>query len=83
MRIQANWFIVLVIICATVFSFILEMFKDIGATHAKTFCAYNRVFVEFTEHGKTWGTLMLDWAGKPIPCREDSEDLPVNVKETI
>ena len=44
-------------------------------TVAKTFCAYNKVFVEFEENGKSWGTLMLDWNGRPIPCMEDNSNL--------
>jgi len=54
-------------------------------THVHTFCAYNRVFVEFEENGKRWGTIMIDMHGKPIPCHEglDLEELPVNTKEII
>jgi hypothetical protein len=33
------------------------------------------VFVEFEEDGKRWGTLMLDWGGKPIPCMEENSHL--------
>lgn len=49
----------------------LKLILTSDETVAKTFCAYNRVFVEFEEHGKSWGTLMLDWEGHPIPCSED------------
>ena len=41
-----------------------------GVTHARTFCAYNRIFVEFEEGSKIWGTIMLDAKGKPIPWLE-------------
>lgn len=43
-------------------------------TYVNTFCAYSRVFVEFEENGKRWGTIMLDYEGKPIPCVEGKED---------
>jgi len=44
------------------------------------FCAYGRVFVEFNEHGKRWGTIMLDFNGHPIPCREEGE---LKIENTI
>ena len=40
-------------------------------TATRSFCAYNRVFVEFEENGKVWGSIMLDMAGRPVPCKED------------
>lgn len=39
-------------------------------THTSKFCAYGKVFVEFDDGKSKWGTLMLDWEGKPIPCKE-------------
>ena len=58
------------------------MSKPTTDTHI--FCAYNRVFVEFDENGKRWGTIMLDYQGKPIPCTEDNvQELPINTKEII
>ncbi len=48
-------------------------------TRASTFCAYGRVFVEFEQGSKTWGTLMLDYGGRPIPCSEhDVVDEEIN-----
>jgi hypothetical protein len=43
---------------------------EYGTTYARTFCAYNRLFVEFEEGSKIWGTTMLDAKGRPIPCAE-------------
>lgn len=40
-------------------------------THARIFCAYGKVFVEFHEKNNIWGVLMLDDAGAPIPCYDD------------
>ena len=37
----------------------------------KIFCAYGRVFIEFNSNGSTWGTLMLDDRGVPIPCSSE------------
>jgi hypothetical protein len=42
-------------------------------TETRSFCAYGRVFVEFEDNGRIWGTLMLDFYGKPIRCREGDE----------
>ena len=42
-------------------------------TETRTFCAYGRIFVEFEDKGRIWGTLMLDFYGKPIPCTEGIE----------
>jgi hypothetical protein len=35
------------------------------------FCTYNRVFIEFKQGSATWGTIMLDDNGKPVPCDQD------------
>jgi drug/metabolite transporter superfamily protein YnfA len=37
----------------------------------RLFCAYGKVFVEFEESHSTWGVLMLDSNGKPIPCNDN------------
>jgi hypothetical protein len=42
-------------------------------TETRIFCAYNRVFVEFEDNDRIWGTIMLDFYGKPIPCKEGSD----------
>jgi|LauGreDrversion4_2_1035121.scaffolds.fasta_scaffold219918_2 hypothetical protein len=44
-----------------------------SVVETRTFCAYGRVFVEFEENGKQWGTLMLDFRGNPIPCEDHVE----------
>ena len=49
-------------------------------TETHVFCAYNRVFVEFDENGKRWGTIMLDYSGRPVPCQSDDE---VKIENTI
>ena len=53
--------------------------KTPSKTEAHIFCAYNRVFVEFDEDGKRWGTTMLDYNGRPIPCEEHD----VKIENTI
>ena len=64
-----------------IFLAILAIRKE-PETEARAFCAYNRVFVEFAENGRTWGTIMLDYNGKPIPCSEDNDDT-ITVDNTI
>jgi hypothetical protein len=59
------------IVAAIMAAISLKLMLTSDETVAKTFCAYNRVFVEFEEHGSRWGVLMLDWEGHPIPCSED------------
>ena len=54
-----------------------------SVTHTRTFCAYNRVFVEFEEGSKVWGTLMLDSRGKPIPCSETDDNELIIQSNTI
>ena len=49
-------------------------------TEARTFCAYGRVFVEFEDNGRLWGTLMLDFYGHPLPCNEGNDP---EIKNTI
>ena len=54
--------------------------KSANVTATHVFCAYNRLFVEFEENGKSWGTIMLDYGGRPIPCK-DTDD--VKIENTI
>ena len=56
--------------------------KPTVKTVTHTFCAYGRVFVEFEETGFRWGTIMLDYNGRPIPCREDNDE-DVKIENTI
>jgi hypothetical protein len=49
--------------------------KDTTST-TRLFCAYGTVFVEFEDANYTWGTLMLDRNGKPIPC-DTSENIEI------
>jgi hypothetical protein len=46
---------------------------DITQTQTKLFCSYGKVFVEFTDRHSTWGTMMLDDRGVPIPCNEEEK----------
>lgn len=47
-------------------------------TETRTFCAYGRVFVEFEDNGRVWGTLMLNFRGNPIPCKDNVESAPIS-----
>jgi hypothetical protein len=40
-------------------------------THARMFCAYNKMFIEFDDGKNTWGTIWLDQDGRPVACRDD------------
>lgn len=50
-------------------------------SHTRIFCAYGKIFIEFTENGSTWGTMMLDDRGVPIPC--SSEEKLDTISNTI
>ena len=55
-----------------VFSFVLFIARYAGESEAQTstFCAYGKVFVEFEEGNKRWGTILLNDNGRPIPCTD-------------
>lgn len=73
MTYRSNWFTLTMVLCGTILSYLFGLLPR--ETHVKTFCAYDRVFVEFTEGNSTWGTMMLDRNGKPISCNDDDEDI--------
>ena len=50
------------------FMIIVGLLPKESSSTTRLFCAYGKVFVEFEEPHYTWGTLMLDINGKPIPC---------------
>lgn len=50
------------------FNSILNAGDDI---HARRFCAYGSVYVEFERNGNTWGTTFLGRDGKPVLCNDD------------
>ena len=68
------------IIAALTVILLIELVTSTSPTSTRTFCAYNRTFVEFEERGRVWGTLILDFAGRPIPC---SENIEIELTNTI
>jgi hypothetical protein len=50
------------------FIVIIGILPKESTSTTRLFCAYGKVFVEFEEPRYTWGTLMLDNNGKPMPC---------------
>ena len=73
-----KWAFIVWSVCATLI--VLLAIGSSSRTETHGFCAYGRLFVEFEENGKRWGTIMLDYDGRPIPCREDSD---IKVENTI
>jgi hypothetical protein len=71
MKQPPSWFAVLMVLCGTILSHLFGLLPK--ETQVKTFCAYNRAFIEFTEGRNTWGTMMLDREGRPIPCSDDDD----------
>ena len=41
---------------------------------SRIFCAYDKVFVEFTDGKYKWGTMLLDDSGIPMPCKRYIDD---------
>ena len=74
-----KWASIIWSVCASLL--VILAFFSLKSTKTEThlFCAYNRVFVEFEENGKLWGTMMLDYSGRPIPCDEEE----VKIENTI
>ena len=68
------------IIAAITVVLLIELVTCTSTTSTRTFCAYNRTFVEFEERGRVWGTLILDFNGRPIPC---SENIEIEIGSTI
>jgi hypothetical protein len=48
---------------------------------ARVFCAYDRLFVEFHTGRNTWGTILLDDDGLPVPCNTDAKKRQESYKE--
>lgn len=69
----------LFIILVAVFS-IFVIGTDVHV-ETRTFCAYNRLFVEFEERGHIWGTMMLDDNGLPIRCNDTTTNSISNKKQ--
>jgi hypothetical protein len=67
-----RWAFIIWSVCACLVV-IAGILANKATTETNLFCAYGRVFVEFEEHGKRWGTIMLDYNGKPVPCGEDND----------
>ena len=69
-----RWIIIVWTICITLlFGLAVNVRQTKPITETRTFCAYGRLFVEFEDRERVWGTLMLDFYGKPIPCIEGIE----------
>jgi hypothetical protein len=51
------------------------------SSEVRFFCSNDRVFIEFEEYGKVWGTMWLDDAGAPVSC--SSAKVKSNSKNSI
>lgn len=38
----------------------------------RIFCAYDKLFIEFEDQNKRWGTMFLDNEGRPMSCKKKS-----------
>ena len=51
--------------------------------HARRFCAYGQVYVEFQQGDKVWGTTFLDDRGRTVGCTENDVNQTVTNREVI
>ena len=65
-----RYIIVSIAIVVGVIAWLLEPIES--ETHTRQFCAYGRIYVEFQQGNKIWGTTFVDEDGKPIKCTENS-----------
>lgn len=76
-----KWALLAWSVCASVLVLLALLgSKSSGSVTTHVFCAYSRLFVEFDEGGKRWGTIMLDYDGRAIPCKEDDD---IKIENTI
>ncbi len=54
------------------FTFLAMAFHNEPRANARFFCAYGKVFIEFEEDGKVWGTMWVDEDGRPLACKSDN-----------
>jgi len=47
---------------------ILAIYVKIPSDDVRFFCSHGRVFIEFEENNKVWGTLWTDDEGRPQAC---------------
>jgi len=47
---------------------ILAIYTKIPSDDVRFFCSHDRVFIEFEDNGKVWGTMWIDSDGKPQTC---------------
>ena len=72
----------IVVWLTVVFGIVILLPTREAELQSSVFCAYGKVFVEFEEGNKKWGTIMLNDNGKPILCTEPT-GTPVVSKDNI
>ena len=53
------------------------------SSSVRLFCSNDRVFIEFEEFGKVWGTMWLDDGGAPISCNSKTKTKAIINNSTI
>ena len=66
-----------------VFAFIILVGRYEPETQSNVFCAYGKVFVEFEEGSRKWGTILLNESGKPIQCQEPIGSPAIALDKTV
>lgn len=75
MSIKANIVIIIISILVALWAFMMMLptrpidLENNRKDHARVFCALDRQWVEFQNGNATWGAMMLDIDGRPIPCK--------------
>jgi hypothetical protein len=47
---------------------IVAIYTKIPSADVRFFCSHDKVFIEFEDNGKVWGTMWIDDDGKPQTC---------------
>ena len=73
----------ILIIGSTILVVMLSVVRPLDeepSTSTQMFCAYGRIFVEFSEGSYKWGALWLDANGRPVSCKNNNQLVEKYVK---
>ena len=72
---KANITIIIISVLVALWAFYLLLptspveLENSRKDQARIFCALHRQWVEFQNGNATWGAMILDLDGKPVPCK--------------
>ena len=75
MSTKANVIIIIISVLVALWAFMMLLptnpveLENHRKDNARVFCALDRQWVEFQNGNATWGAMMLDIDGRPVPCK--------------